>query len=154
MARSEQPHERTTTSQKRKSQGHESEEQQVQTKKPKFSSLKAQTRHISQDLVRSEWESLQKPAQQQVRDIFLAAKRTTLNQVLDGPRRREAEFVVNDVLRRLEKQLPRMPFPPNTKAAQLDLDGILEQVVVIFHPFTCIITDHISADARNRESTT
>jgi len=67
--------------------------------------------------------------QQKVRDIFLAAKRTTLNQVLDGPRRREAEFVVNDVLRRLERQLPRMPFPPGTKAGQLDLDGILESVV-------------------------
>jgi len=36
--------------------------------------------------------------------------------------------VVNDVLRRLERQLPRMPFPPGTKAAGLQLDGIMESV--------------------------
>lgn len=36
--------------------------------------------------------------------------------------------MVNDALRRLERQLPRMPFPKGTKVADLDLDGILEQV--------------------------
>jgi kinetochore protein Fta7 len=129
MARQEPSEQTAPPSRKRKSQGNESEEQPARIKKQKFSYLKPQTRHISQELVRSEWKSLPKPAQQQVRDILLAVKRTTLNQVLEGPRRREAEFVVNDMLRRLEKQLPRMPFPPNTRAAQLDLDGILEQVV-------------------------
>lgn len=118
-------------SRKRKSDAHDGEEH-VQKRSKKFSYLKSKTKHISQDLVRIEWRSLPKPAQLAVREIFLAAKRTTLTQILDGPRRREAEFVVNDVLRRLERQLPRMPFPPGTKREGFDLDGVLENVVSNF----------------------
>jgi kinetochore protein Fta7 len=129
MARLSSDNHLTKTSKKRKSTDSAPDAQPETKKLAKFSYLKPQIKNISQDLIRSEWKSLPKPAQQQVRGIFLAAKRTTLNQILDGPRRREAEFVVNDVLRRLERQLPRMPFPPGTKREMLDLDGILESVV-------------------------
>lgn len=116
-------------SRKRKNQDTGDDSQSKKRSKQQFSYLKPQKRTVSESTVRAEWRPLAKPAQQQARDLFLTTKRSTLNHIADGPRRREAEFVVNDVLRRLEKQLPRMPFPTNTKAAQLDLDGILENVV-------------------------
>ncbi|KIW06228.1 uncharacterized protein PV09_02704 [Verruconis gallopava] len=131
MGHSSQSDQDVSTSRKRRSDVQDQSNESPRKRKQRFAYLKPQTRRISQELVLTEWKSLPKPAQQQVRDIFLTAKRTTLNQVLDGPRRTEAEFVVNDVLRRLEKQLPRMPFPPNTKVAHLDLDGILEQVRIL-----------------------
>lgn len=133
MARASDTHS-APTSRKRKSPDSGTEEglPRKRSSTQRFAYLKPQTRRISQEHIRAEWKSLPKPARQQVRDIFLTAKRTTLNQVTEGTRRREAEFVVNDVLRRLEKQLPRMPFPPGTKVGQLNLDGILEQVVCIY----------------------
>ena len=128
MARISQSSQPSPPPRKRKSDGDADAEPQ-RKRKQKFSHLAPKTKHISQELIRAEWKSLPKPAQQVVRDIFLAAKRTTLTQIHDGPRRREADFVVNDVLKRLERQLPRMPFPPGTKAAGLELDGVLETVV-------------------------
>ena len=127
---SPEPSASSATSKKRKS----SDSSEPLSKKPKFAQLKPHTKKISQELIRAQWKSLPKLAQQAARDLFLAAKRTTLMQITDGPRRREAEFVVNDVLRRLERQVPRMPFPPGTKKEGLELDGVLEGVVSYLLP--------------------
>jgi kinetochore protein Fta7 len=99
--------------------------------KKNFSHLKPRTRRIPQEVISTQWKRLQEPSQRQVRDIFLRAKRTSLNGIRDARRHTEAESAVNAMVRRLEKQLPRMPFPPSAKAGHFNLNEIIVRNVSV-----------------------
>ncbi|KAJ9649390.1 hypothetical protein H2199_000165 [Coniosporium tulheliwenetii] len=96
-------------------------------KRPKYQYLRAHTRHIPQDTITTKWINLPLPAQQAVRTLFKATKRPVLASIREGQRRTEAELTLNAVIQKLERQLPRMPFPPKTKEAHLDLEKVLER---------------------------
>ncbi|KAK5163541.1 hypothetical protein LTR04_002432 [Oleoguttula sp. CCFEE 6159] len=82
-----------------------------------YASLKPRTRHVSQATIRTRWTTLPAPAQSQIRSLLLAAKRSVLASHPTEQRRTEADAAISILIRRLEKQLPRMPFPPKTKRA-------------------------------------
>ncbi|KAF2096419.1 hypothetical protein NA57DRAFT_78025 [Rhizodiscina lignyota] len=113
------------TSRKRKSDGAPNEASSRPHKR--FQYLKPRTRRISQNLITSKWTPLPAPAQQQVRELFKAAKRPVILARHDERRKREAEVVLDHMVTRLEKQLPRMPFPPKSKEGDFDLDGLVEK---------------------------
>jgi len=92
-----------------------------------FSYLKKHVKRLPQDVVRRNWKALPAPAQQQVRDLFNTAKRSVMHGAKDERRAREIEAALGTVLRRLEKQLPRMPFPPRAKEWMFNLDRVVER---------------------------
>lgn len=94
-----------------------------------FAYLKPKTRQISQRLVTKQWRALPESAQQQVRAIVNAAKRSVTYSSRDLNRAQEAEKALERLLRLLHHRLPRMPFPKNSKDAHFDLDKILERNV-------------------------
>jgi len=92
-----------------------------------FSYLKKHVKRLPQEVVKRHWKALPPPAQQQVRDIFNTAKRSVMHGAKDERRAREIEAALGTVLRRLEKQLPRMPFPPRAKEWMFNLDRVVER---------------------------
>lgn len=87
--------------------------------------LKARTRHIPKDVIQTKWSAALAPVQQQVRELFKAAKRAVISNRRNDQQRREAEQVLAYVVMKLEQQLPRMPFPPNTKEFHFDLEKLI-----------------------------
>ncbi|KAH7061264.1 CENP-Q, a CENPA-CAD centromere complex subunit-domain-containing protein [Macrophomina phaseolina] len=92
----------------------------------KFAHLKPRTRHISQSVITTKWKPAPLPAQHAARALFVAAKRPVVEAAgrrgaASGSgggsagaydrRRAEAEATLASVLRKLEKQVPRIPFP-------------------------------------------
>lgn len=115
-----------TTGKKRKSTEGESRND-APRKRPRkdFAYLKPRTKRVPQEIIESQWKRLPEPAQRQVRELFLRSKRSALNGIKDARRRTEAEAAVNAMVRRLEKQLPRMPFPASAKPSHFNLDDII-----------------------------
>jgi kinetochore protein Fta7 len=102
---------------------------QAEPKRKTFSYLKKHTRRVPQDVVKTRWKALPAPAQRQVRELFSAAKRSVMHGAKDERRAREIETALGAVLRRLEKQLPRMPFPPKSREGDFSLDGFVDRRV-------------------------
>jgi len=102
---------------------------QPEPKQKTFSYLKKHTRRVPQDVVKRRWKALPVPAQRQVRELFSTAKRSVMHGAKDERRAREIETALGAVLRRLEKQLPRMPFPPKSREGDFSLDGIVDRTV-------------------------
>lgn len=100
-------------------------------KRPKqdFSYLKPKTRKVPQQVIQSGWKKLPDPAQRQVQMILMASKRTALNAIRNPRRRKEVEGVLDAMHRKLEKRLPRSPFPPSSKAGHFNLEETLERIV-------------------------
>jgi len=86
-------------------------------------------RRVPQDVITTKWSALPHPAQEQVRELFAAAKRPVILSCRSEKRRKEAEVVLGTVVRKLEKQLPRMPFPLKTKEYHFDLEKLMERNV-------------------------
>ena len=102
---------------------------QAEPKRNTFSYLKRHTRRVPQDVVKRRWKALPAPAQRQVRELFSAAKRSVMHGAKDERRAHEIETALGVVLRRLEKQLPRMPFPPKSRDEDFSLDRIVNRTV-------------------------
>ena len=102
---------------------------QPEPKRKTFSYLKKHTRRVPQDVIKRRWKALPVPAQQQVRELFSTAKRSVMHGTKNERRAREIEAALGAVLRRLEKQLPRMPFPPKSREGDFSLDGIVARMV-------------------------
>lgn len=100
---------------------------QAPTGKRTFSYLKKHVKRLPQEIVKKHWKALPLPAQQQVRELFQTAKRSVMHGAKDERRAREIEAALGTVLRRLEKQLPRMPFPPRAKEWMFNLDRVVER---------------------------
>jgi kinetochore protein Fta7 len=100
--------------------------------KKAYSHLRPHTRRIPQDTIQTTWKRLPEPAQRQVRSLFLSAKRSSLQAIRDPRRRTEAEAAVSAMVRKLEKQLPRMPFPPGAKGGSFGLDEVVSRSVSPF----------------------
>jgi hypothetical protein len=95
----------------------------------RFQKLKPQTRHISQSTINAKWAPLPVAAQEQVRQLFKTAKRPVILSRRDETQRREAELVLEHMVSRLEKRLPRMPFPRRSKEEHFNLGKLLERNV-------------------------
>jgi kinetochore protein Fta7 len=108
----------------------------TQTKRPRqeFSYLKPRTRQVPQDVITRQWRALPESAQQQVRSIVNAAKRSVTYSSRDLKRAHEAEVALDRVIRLIHQRLPRMPFPKNSKDVHFDLDKVLERNVGCIRP--------------------
>ncbi|KAI9843854.1 MAG: hypothetical protein M1838_002426 [Thelocarpon superellum] len=95
--------------------------------RPAFPTLKARIKHISQDVVTSQWTPLPESAQQHVRQLFQAVERPVLMRHRDQRRRAEVQVALAPVLRTLHRKLPRMAFPPTTKDAHFNYEHLLDQ---------------------------
>ncbi len=94
-----------------------------------FQYLKPRTRHIPEQVVAKQWQPLSETAVQNVREILLATKRPVIMGQRDERRRIEAEAIVNTLVRKLEKKLPRIPFPPKSRIPHFDLNKLIEENV-------------------------
>ncbi|OCL12131.1 hypothetical protein AOQ84DRAFT_360907 [Glonium stellatum] len=112
---------------KRRAQEAELEESIEEPVPKKFQHLKARTRNIPQNVVASKWAPPSQLVQQQVRELFKAAKRPVILSRRDDRRRLEAETILGAVVRKLEDRLPKMPFPPKTKEVHFDLEKLIER---------------------------
>ncbi|KAF2762129.1 Sec6-domain-containing protein [Pseudovirgaria hyperparasitica] len=92
-----------------------------------FPHLKPRTRYIPQSVVKSKWTHLSVSAQDQVKEIFKAAKWPVVASRKDEKHRREAEAILGQLVQRLETRLPNMPFPPKTKELHFDLEKLMER---------------------------
>ncbi|KAF2460213.1 CENP-Q, a CENPA-CAD centromere complex subunit-domain-containing protein [Lineolata rhizophorae] len=95
--------------------------------KKRFNYLKPRVRKIPQHVITSKWAPLGASTQQQTRDLIRAAKRPVTIGIRDDRRRIEAEVTLGSVIRKLERQLPRMPFPPNTRDFHFDLEALIDR---------------------------
>jgi hypothetical protein len=68
-------------------------------------------------------------AQQRIRDLLTTAKRTVVSGTQSQKRSEEADAVVGALMGKMVKRLPRMPFPPNVKEVNFDMDKLLERSV-------------------------
>lgn len=119
----------TSGRKKRRAQEAELHEPIEEQAPKKFQHLKPRTRNIPQDVVASKWVPPSQLVQQQVRELFKAAKRPVILSRRDDRRRLEAETILGAVVRKLEDQLPKMPFPPKTKDVHFDLEKLIERNV-------------------------
>ncbi|OMP85515.1 hypothetical protein BK809_0004186 [Diplodia seriata] len=117
--------------------------QAVASSKAKFAHLKPRTRHISQSVITTKWRPAPLPAQAAARALFVAAKRPVVeaagrkSSTAGGgvmghgydKRKAEAEATLASVLRRLEKQIPRIPFPSmkGPAADAFELEKVVER---------------------------
>jgi hypothetical protein len=110
---------------------HQEDQDEARSIRPKqdFSYLKPKTRKVPQEVIQTHWKKLPEPAQRQIQAILLASKRAALNAIRDPRRRKEAEVVLDAMHRKLEKRLPRSPFPPSSKAFHFNLEETLEHIV-------------------------
>jgi kinetochore protein Fta7 len=99
------------------------------TKKKSFPRLKPQVRRVPQETIATTWKRLPEPAQRQVYALLLTAKRTSLSSIRDARKRTEAEMAVNAMVRKLEKQVPKMPFPPSAKGGNFSMDEMVGKAV-------------------------
>lgn len=72
--------------------------------------LTQKTRYIPQSTVTSKWTPLTAPAQEAARTLLATAARTVV-QSQPHNRQKEADDVLRSVLKKLERQVPRIPFP-------------------------------------------
>jgi kinetochore protein Fta7 len=103
------------------------------SKKKSFAHLRPHTRRVPQETITATWKRLPEPAQRQVHALLLTAKRTSLNSIRDARKRAEAEMAVNAMVRKLERQVPKMPFPPGAKAACFCMDDIVGRTVSLLY---------------------
>lgn len=118
------------------------------TSKAKFSHLKPRTRHISQSVITTKWRPAPLPAQAAARALFITAKRPVVEAagrrasttssskggvMGDGydKRKTEAETTLASVLRKLDKQIPRIPFPPMKAAGAASAAEVFELEKVV-----------------------
>jgi hypothetical protein len=94
-----------------------------------YTYLTARTRRIPQATVAAEWQALPGPAQQRAKDLLTTAKRTVVSGTQSQKRNEEADAVIGVLMSKIVKRLPRMPFPPNVKEVNFDLDKLLERSV-------------------------
>lgn len=113
----------------RKREQQEDEEEPRKRPKYDFAYLKPKTRKISQATIQSDWKRLPEPAQRQIQRILLNSKRSALNLIRDPKRKKEVEGVLNVMHHKLQKRLPRSPFPPFSKAGHFDLEQLLDRNV-------------------------
>ncbi|KAK0663182.1 hypothetical protein DIS24_g1488 [Lasiodiplodia hormozganensis] len=116
--------------------------------KAKFSHLKPRTRHISQSVITTKWRPAPLPAQAAARALFITAKRPVVEAagrrasttssskagvMGDGydKRKTEAETTLASVLRKLDKQIPRIPFPPMKAAGAASAAEVFELEKVV-----------------------
>lgn len=116
----------------------------AQPSRKKFAHLTPRTRHISQSVITTRWRPAPPAVQHSARALFVAAKRPVVEAAgragrsaaagvvgeAYDKRRAEAEVTLASVLRKLEKQVPRIPFPP-MRGGGVGLEGVfdLEKVV-------------------------
>jgi kinetochore protein Fta7 len=114
---------------KRKSNTHPSTSSEEIEASPRFQKLKPRTREISHAIVKSKWTSLPAPAQQQVRELVKSAMRPVILMQRSERRRAEVESALSLLVKKLDRRVPRMPFPPKTKDNHFDLEKLLERNV-------------------------
>ncbi|KAF1808563.1 hypothetical protein P152DRAFT_452778 [Eremomyces bilateralis CBS 781.70] len=82
----------------------------VAHKKTTNSYLTQKTRYIPQSTLTSKWAPLTTPAQNAVKTLLASSARTVI-QSQPQNRQKEADDVLRGVLKKLERQIPRIPFP-------------------------------------------
>ena len=91
----------------------------------RFPLLKPRERYVKQTVVKDRWDPLPEAAQEKVRQIFQTIERPLVAVQRDEKQRVEGQTVLAQVLRTLERRLPRMPFPPGTREGNFDYEGLL-----------------------------
>ncbi|KAI1936794.1 hypothetical protein LOZ66_004300 [Ophidiomyces ophidiicola] len=89
--------------------------------------LVARTRQVSEHVVKSKWMTLPEPAQTRIKELFGAIELPVLTKQRDEKKRIEAQSALAAVRKTLGKRLPKMPFPPGTKAVNFDYDAALNE---------------------------
>jgi kinetochore protein Fta7 len=71
--------------------------------------------------------------QRQISNLFKIASRPVITARPDERKRLQAEKVIQDMILKLEKRLPKMPFPPNTNETDFDLERVVERNVGVLY---------------------
>ncbi|KAF2199168.1 hypothetical protein GQ43DRAFT_376891 [Delitschia confertaspora ATCC 74209] len=103
---------------------------EILTEKPKaqgYPHLAHRIRNIPQEIVTSKWSPPSQQVQDQVREIFTYAMRSVIPTRRDERRGTEAEILLRQVVRKLERRVSRMLLPPNAKGMHFDLNQLLER---------------------------
>ena len=116
---------------KRKSTDNQEEPDENRSKRQRqgFAYLKPKTRQLPQAQVTKQWKALPEAAQQQVSTIVNAAKRSVAYSSRDINRAREAEMILDRLVRLIQQRLPRMPFPKNSKDHHFNLEKVIKRNV-------------------------
>ncbi|KAI9665951.1 MAG: hypothetical protein M1821_003886 [Bathelium mastoideum] len=101
--------------------------------------LEPRVRKISQATITSKWSALSPAAQQHAQDTLKAAKRTIVMSHWDERRRTEADLAINAAIKKVERRMPRMRFPPKTKDIHFDLDKLTENTRLLESQLTSAI---------------
>jgi hypothetical protein len=92
-----------------------------------FPVLTTRVKKISRATIESKWHLLPAEAQEKVRETLRNVARPVISSIRNNEERRiEAQDAVSSVIRKVERQLPGMPFPPTTKEFHFDHDRLLE----------------------------
>ncbi|KAI9695201.1 MAG: hypothetical protein M1820_008837 [Bogoriella megaspora] len=101
--------------------------------------LRPHTRQIPRATITSKWSTLSPVALQHARETLKAAKRSVVMSHWDERRRAEADTAINIAVKKVEKKMPRMPFPPKTKETCFDFDKLAENTRLLESQLTSAI---------------
>jgi hypothetical protein len=106
-----------------------------------FSFLKARQTRIQQDVILNEWKQLPPSIHPRIRDVLVTAKRSTVRPSRSSKKADEADAAVESLQRRILSRLPSMPFPPNSKEINFDLEKLLEKAASHDSPHARYVAD-------------
>lgn len=95
--------------------------------------LKPYTKQFTTDTISSDWRIMPQSAQDQIKSIVIRAKRMIVGRAGDLRKAAEVEQAIDPLAKRLDRRLPRMPYPPRTKDIHFDMDRLLERTVCDAH---------------------
>lgn len=107
----------------------ELEEPTQPAKKKAYLRLKPYTKQFTTDTISSDWRIMPQSAQDQMKAIIVRAKRMIVGRAGDLRKAAEVEQALDPLAKRLDRRLPRMPYPPRTKDVHFDMDKMLERTV-------------------------
>jgi kinetochore protein Fta7 len=79
-----------------------------------FPQLEPRTVRIPRSQISTKWNVLPDSSHAQLRDIFRSVERPVVMKFRDERKRVQAEAAIGSLVKRLERKLPRMPFPPGS----------------------------------------
>ncbi|WEW57163.1 hypothetical protein PRK78_002625 [Emydomyces testavorans] len=98
-----------------------------ETRNKRIARLIPRTRHISERVIKAKWTTLPEAIQDRIKELFHSIELPVLTKQRDEKKRIQAQTALGAVRKNLGKRLPRMPFPPGTKAISFDYEAALNE---------------------------
>ncbi|KAK9377467.1 CENP-Q, a CENPA-CAD centromere complex subunit-domain-containing protein [Lipomyces chichibuensis] len=88
--------------------------------------LRPVVRKVSQSVIQNDWMQLSDTAREEIMKVMKSVSFAVYNSVTGEEKKKEAQELVQSVLKKMERRLRRLPVPPKTKDRSFQYEKILE----------------------------